>query len=334
MIRLQRSLIGLFLPLALAGAHIFASNAMAQKVRETFVYSPPTVSLTADQAVVNTCEGDSAAAIVHLNARASSPGGNPIRYRWTTNAGRIEGDGPNVGWNLSGVRPGAYKAFLVIDTGSGTDACEAFANTALVVKCTPPPRPQPVCPNINITCPDRVKAGEPVTFASTLSGGSGNIPAVYYWTVSAGRIIEGQGTNQIKVDTTSLAGQTLQATLTMGGYNVDCSASCSIQFPAPLACRKFDEYPYITRNDEKARLDNLAIELQGDPTSTAYIVVSPGQGGRAGQAQTRTTRIVDYLVNSRGFDPHRIVKTVGPTRSNVMVELLTCPQGAVPPAKP
>jgi hypothetical protein len=169
---------------------------------------------------------------------------------------------------------------------------------------------------------------QPVTFTSSLSGGSGNVTPIFNWTVSAGRIIGGQGTNSIKVDTTGLAGQTLSATLSMAGYNLDCSASCSISFPVPLKASKFDEFGELARNDEKARLDNYAIELQNDPTSTAYVIIYPGPGERTAQVQSQKSRIVDYLVNSRGFDAGRIVTVVGPPRAYVTVELWAVPKGA------
>jgi hypothetical protein len=118
----------------------------------------------------------------------------------------------------------------------------------------------------------------------------------------------------------------------MGGYPMDCSDTCVVQFPVPpVECRKFDEFPDIARNDEKARLDNYAIELQNDPTSTAYVIVYPGQRGRPTDVQKHTARVVDYLINSRGIDGRRIVTLVGPTRPELMVELWTCPQGGRPP---
>lgn len=328
MFRAKRYLIGFFVPLALMGLSISASEALGQKAKETFVYAPPTVSLAADQSVVNACEGDPIASLVRLNASAVSPSGNPIRYNWTTSAGRVDGTGAAVNWDLSGVRPGYYKAFLAINSGGVDEACEAFSSVAVLVKCPPQP---PVCPNVSITCPDRVALNQPVTFTSSLTGGSGNVTPNFNWTVSGGRIIEGQGTGSIKVDTTGLAGQTLIATLSMGGYPLDCSASCSLSFPVPIKGKKFDEFGDIARNDEKARLDNYAIELQNDPTSTAYVIVYPGQGSRSGQMQTQKNRIVDYLVNSRGFDVSRIVTIVGPPRSYMTVELWVVPQGAPPP---
>lgn len=327
MFRTQRHFTRLFLPIALVGLHAFASEALAQKARETFVYSPPSVSLAADQSLIEACEGD--AAVVQLTARATSPSGNPIRYIWTVSGGRIEGDGAAVTWNLTGARPGQYKAYLVINTGSGDTLCEAYANTVVAVKCAPPPKP--TCPNVAITCPERIEVGQPVSFSSTLTGGTGNLPLIYNWTVTAGRITSGQGTSSITVDTTGLEGQSLKATLVMGGYEEECSASCTIQFPIPLTCRKFDEFPDIARNDEKARLDNFAIELQNDPTSIAYLIIYPGPRGRPGTVQTRSTRIIDYMVNSRGFDSRRMVTLVGPQREQLMIELWICPQGAPAP---
>jgi hypothetical protein len=118
----------------------------------------------------------------------------------------------------------------------------------------------------------------------------------------------------------------------MGGYPLDCSATCTVQFPPEIPkCRKFDEFPDIARNDEKARLDNYGIELQNDPNSTAYVIVYPAQKGRPGDVQKHTTRIVDYLINSRGIDARRFVTLVGPPRPELLVELWVCPQGAEAP---
>ena len=327
MLRHDRRPTRLFLPIALVGLFLFASTAFAQQNarREAVNFTPPNLSVAADPQVITACEG-SGAAVVHLNARATSS--YPIRYRWTTNAGRISGDGPTVTWDLSGVRPGYYRANVDIDTGSGDEACQAFSSTTVLVNRCPPPRP--VCPNVVVNCPDNVVLGEPVTFTSSVTGGTGTTAPVYNWTVSAGRIIEGQGTNSIRVDTTGLAGQTLTATLSMEGYGLECSHSCPIQFPVPVECKKFDEFPDISRNDEKARLDNYAIELT-DPTLIGYVIVYPGQRGRPGDVQRHITRVVDYLVNSRGISSQRIVTLVGPARDELMVELWTCPQGAKPP---
>lgn len=326
--RRQLNLIALFLPLILVAFGFFATEAAAQKARETFVYGPPTLSLTADQAVIRACEGDTSSALVNLTAKATSPNGNAIHYRWTTSTGRITGDGPAVSWDLSGARPGYHKAFLTIDSSTGEEACEVFSSVVVLVNCPPAP---PVCPTVNVSCPEKVAIDQAVTFTSTITGSLGNVVPTYNWTISAGTIIEGQGTPTIKVDTAGLAGQSIKAGLSLGGYNLDCSANCSIEFPIPLTCRKFDEFAELSRNDEKARLDNFFIDLQNDPTSTAHVIVYPAQGGKSGAVQTQTSHIIDYLVNSRGLDARRIVTKVGTPRGGMAVELWSCPQGATPP---
>ncbi len=318
----------LLLLLALVGLFTVAAVASAQKkVRvEAREFTQTNLSLLAEPRVITACEGSSPA-IVHLNARATS--NYPISYRWTSNAGRISGDGATVAWDLSGLRPGYYKAYVDVDMSSGDEACQAFASTSILVnRCAPP---SPACPNVGIACPDRVVVNEPLTFRSTVSGGS-NARQTYNWIVSAGSILDGQGTDTINVDTTGLAGQSITATLSMGGYNLDCSATCTVEFPIPIECKKFDEFPAIAYNDMKARLDKYAIELQNDPTATAYVIVYPGLRVRPGEVPKTTTRIVDYLVNSRGTNAQRIVTLVGPPREALLIELWLSPQGAKPPS--
>jgi hypothetical protein len=118
----------------------------------------------------------------------------------------------------------------------------------------------------------------------------------------------------------------------MGGYTLECSADCAVTIPLPrLNSRKFDEFPDISRNDEKARLDNFAIELQNDPTATAYVIVYPGRSSKRGDVQYHSSRIVEYLVHSRGLDERRIVTLVGAPRDQLFVQLWITPQGATPP---
>lgn len=324
----RRVLTGLLFPLILLGVNLSASKAFAQRIiTEPIVYTAPTLDLIADRSVVTSCLGDATSTVVRLNAKAASSDRNPIVYRWSSPVGRIVHDGPAATWDLSGLKPGYYEAFVEIDTGNEDSSCEAFASIRVLVECPPPP---PACPTVSIICPNSRQPGQPLTFSSTLSGGLGNVTPAYTWTISNGRIIEGQGSSSITVDTAGLGGQTLTATLSIGGYSLDCSANCSVQFPAPVTCRSFDEFPAVTRNDEKARLDNFAIELQNDPSANGYVIVNPGEHGRAGEVQTHSTRIVDYLVNYRHLDGRRIITVVGPARPDLMIHLWICPQGSAP----
>lgn len=322
--------LGYLAPIALV-AFLSLPQAFAQKPTVvSAVNRPLELSLTADTNVVSAC-ADGGAPQVRLKANAVSPGGFPIQYKWTTTNGTISGEGPEVTWNLAGLKPGYHKASLDIRSVGSEGSCQAFSSVSVLVN--PCVAVQPVCPAIEIVCPTNIALDQPLTFSSRYTGGvPANVTPAYNWTVSAGTIISGQGTDTIKVDTTGLAGQTIRASLSMGGYNLECSGDCGVSIPLPKPTnRKFDEFPDISRNDEKARLDNFGIELQHDPTATAYVVVYPGRSSKRAEVQHHANRIVDYLVNSRGLDQRRFVTLVGPAKDQLKVELWVTPQGATPP---
>jgi hypothetical protein len=330
MFRNPSRLLGYLAPLALV-ASLCASQTSAQQTRTVAaVNAPLSLSLTSDTNIISAC-ANSGAQQVRLTANAVSPGGYPIKYKWSTTAGTISGDGPVVTWNLAGLKPGYHKASLDITSVGAEASCQAFSSISVLVN--PCPVVQPACPAIEIVCPTYVAIDQPITFTSTYTGGvPANVNPVYNWSVSAGTIIEGQGTNTIKVDTKGLAGQTVKATLSMGGYTLECSAECALAIPLPkIESRKFDEFGPLAYNDEKARLDNFAIELQNDPTATGYVIVYPGKKSKRGDAQYHYTRIVEYLVHSRRLDERRIVTLVGAPREQLKVELWITPQGATPP---
>lgn len=324
-------LIGYLAPIVMV-AFLSAPTVFSQTQTRTVATAnaPLTLSLTADTNIVTAC-ANGGAPQVKLTANAVSPGGYQIKYKWTTAEGTISGEGPIATWNLAGLKPGYHKASLNIASVGAPESCEAFSSiTVLVNPCA---EVKPLCPAIEIVCPTTAGIDQPLTFSSRVSGGvPANINPVYNWSVSAGRIVEGQGTGTIKVDTTGLAGQTVRATLSMDGYTLECSADCGVSIPLPrLYSRKFDEFPDISRNDEKARLDNYAIDLQSDPTATAYVIVHPGRKSKTADVQHHASRIVDYLVHSRGLDERRIVTLVGKPREELFVELWITPQGATPP---
>jgi len=85
-----------------------------------------------------------------------------------------------------------------------------------------------LCPTISVSSPDTVEAGNPLSFTATMS----SIPNVTYkWTVSGGRITEGQGTTYLTVDTNKLEGKTVTATIEVGGIDPACSNKASSSTP-------------------------------------------------------------------------------------------------------
>jgi hypothetical protein len=312
------------------GMLVFASADAKPKKKKNVDrgYGPPSLSLVAEPSQIKACNDESAR--VRLVATARSSSGAPLRYKWTTQSGRLRGDGASTTWDLAGAAPGIYQASVEVDDGRDLN-CVAFSSISIVVTECPPPPVEIVCPTVTVSCPDAASENAPATFTANVSGGSGGITPTYNWTISAGRITSGQGTPSITVDTTGLAGQTIRATLDVGGYGMRCPASCASSIPIMNKPRKFDEYYDIARNDEKARLDNFAIQLQQEPGSQGYILVYPSRRAKSGDAQARAQRISDYLVNSRGIDTHRVVIVMGPQREDWLFELWVVPEGTQPP---
>ena len=101
--------------------------------------------------------------------------------------------------------------------------------------------------------------------------------------------------------------------------------------PRENPAREFDTCCNCTFDDQKARLDNLAVELQNDPSTTGYIIAYAGRGSRAGEANRLGARALEYLAAQRGLDKSRIVVMNGGYREQDCVELWIVPRGAAPP---
>jgi hypothetical protein len=267
---------------------------------------------------------------VTLVANATDPDNDQLLYTWSVTGGRLSGEGRQVTWDLSGVANGSYTATVEVNDGNQHTAS---GNTTVTVAdctgCVPPPPP---CPVVSVSCPTDVEPNQPITYTASVSGGAPGATWTYNWSVSAGTISSGQGTSTITVDTTGLGGQSVTASVNIGGADPSCTgttASCTTQVKvAPPPARKFDEYGNIRFNDEKARLDNYAIQLQNEPGSQGTIIV---YGSCAGEAQQRGDRAKDYLVNTRGIEAGRITVVDGGCRADLTVQLWVVPQGAAAP---
>ena len=144
----------------------------------------------------------------------------------------------------------------------------------------------------------------------------------------------------ITVDSTGIGRQRLTAILVVDDGSGDracrqrASASTLINATPlpPVGPHRFDEFPSIAFDDDKARLDNLAIELQNNPGATGYIIVYGGRNARTDTADRLGGRARDYLVQTRGIDANRVVVVNGGYRDTNSFELWLVPQGAAPPA--
>ena len=176
------------------------------------------------------------------------------------------------------------------------------------VVVTKSPCPYPVI----LSAAPSVAEGDLITFTSDVSY-SGTSSLNYTWTVSPreAKIISGAGTPTLTVDSTGLAGQRITAILVVDDGSGDPACRQTAQAttiipptpPRENPSREFDVCCSCSFDDQKARLDNLGIELQNDPTTTSYIIAYAGRTSAVGQAERLLTRAKDYLVQKRGIDP-------------------------------
>jgi TIR domain-containing protein len=207
--------------------------------------TPPRLDASTYNVVL--CPGRESDALVQITASGFDSSCPPLAYHWRVDAGRIEGRGARVVWNLRDVPPGKYRATFKADINQDCydcRDCDVFGFTKITVRSctttttptptptptptqTPTPKPTPAytCPNVYCSA---VTHGNFMTFTAQTSGGTPNVSPMYRWTVSAGRIRGGQGTSSIQVDTTGLAeGTEINANAGVSGYGRICIASCT-----------------------------------------------------------------------------------------------------------
>jgi hypothetical protein len=189
------------------------------------------------------------------------------------------------------------------------------------------------CPRVRVSCPDTVKEKEPVTFTTNVSGGDPNVTPTFNWSVSAGAISSGQGTSSITVDTEGTSGQTITATVDLGGFDRACStsSSCTTSVAKAAAAVKFGEYVTPDLSANKSQLDKFVNALQSDPTAQGYLIAYGGRTSRPEDAQKAADNATNYTMNTRKLDGARTLSGVGGYREQPTVELWIAPADGTPP---
>jgi hypothetical protein len=101
--------------------------------------------------------------------------------------------------------------------------------------------------------------------------------------------------------------------------------------------RNFDEFGDINCEDEMARLDNFALQLQNEPSTKGVVIFYGGRRfkGRLpkrGEAAARAARLKPYLVEKRGIPTDRVIVIDGGYREEFQVELWVIPANIMAPS--
>jgi len=188
---------------------------------------------------------------------------------------------------------------------------------------------QQACPLISVSCPAEYKDGDLLTFTATITGGDPKVVPVFSWTVSEGRIVQGQGTSSIRVDLTNVDARGPTGSVTVGGFDSACPAiaSCSLIIERfDLSPKMFDSYGVLPQNKEAMRLNAYTVQLQNQPGTQAYILAYGGRRGRVGEAIKLARRSEKYLVD-HGINSERIVTLDAGYREKLTIDLWIVPAG-------
>jgi len=131
----------------------------------------------------------------------------------------------------------------------------------------------------------------------------------YTWTVSAGTIESGQGTQSIAVRTTPAdQGSNVTATVTAQGVPTGCTNTASETAGITPACGlPIDQYGKIPWKYEVFHLDNIQIQLEQNPGYRLFINLMIGSDESFDTARKHAKKMIKhFLWRDKGFDLSRV----------------------------
>jgi hypothetical protein len=182
----------------------------------------------------------------------------------------------------------------------------------------------------NVVCPDLpVYAGSTATITAKFPPQAKLDDYTFNWKVTAGEIIEGQGTLSIKL---KLPPEDIDSVTTIvelvAPYSMytgtQKTGSCTVEIvraPKPKLYREFDpvNIEYLAHI-----LDGFFRELRNDPTAQGYIVIRP----KTVRDAVRLERMIQNQIRSVKFDASRITTLRGERNPTNKLEAWVVPPGA------
>jgi outer membrane protein OmpA-like peptidoglycan-associated protein len=285
---------------------------------------PPSAACSASKPSVYVGSNES----VSVTASGTDPDNDPLTYTWTANGGSVDGSGPSVRWDSSGVAAGNYRVTANVSDGKGgTTSCAAD------IRVEPKPN---IAPTMSCSAErSSVLTGERVNINARASDADGD-PLTYSWRTSGGQVV-GSGEN-VQLDTTGVSpgSYTVTGRVEDGrGGAADCSVNLSVaEPPAQALATKINECDFhgaSARVDNvcKRILDDVALRLQNEPKTTV-VLVGYGNPGEHTAGANSAAQAAKYLVE-KGIADSRIIQRAAEGQSgaqNHRVEIIWVPEGA------
>ncbi len=287
----------------------------------------PSAACSASRSSVYAGSGD----VVSVRAQAADPDNDSLNYSWAATGGRIDGSGPEIRWNSSGLDSGNYTVTARVDDGHG-----GTASCAVDIRVEPRPNRAP-----SLTCAaDRtsVLVGERIRITATATDPDGDA-LTYAWRTNGGRV-EGSGpavgldTSGVNPGRYTVTGRVEDAR----GLATDCTVALEVKSPAaPPEASLLNQCFFRSgsaRVDNvcKRILDDVALRLQNDPRARSVVVGFADPRESAKLNQQRADAAKKYLsgkgVAAGRIDTKAAGGQAGAGRQNRRVDVIWLPEGA------
>ncbi|MBS1795069.1 MAG: hypothetical protein JSS81_14515 [Acidobacteria bacterium] len=191
---------------------------------------------------------------------------------------------------------------------------------------------KPPCPTLAISGGGVTNPGEQMMFTAYLGGDTADLNIRYRWTVTQGKIIEGQGTPSIKVDMTDPDDLNITATVEVAGLPAGCPNTASetgsviIEYRATL----IDEFGRLSGVKVRARIE-AAYRLPNTPPRSIIYIMNYGTDKEIAAREKQLRRAIALLK----YDASRITIVRGggwsPNGAGVWTKFWLVPPGAENP---
>jgi hypothetical protein len=168
-----------------------------------------------------TCDSGSTAIQIRVNA--TDPDGDKLQFDCKVSGGQLSKCGSEMSWELSNVPRMDHRITVKVSDGRGGEDESSIKVTVLDCGTCDPPAPP--CPRISLSTDGTTKNQVRVTLKLDGAETIGN--TTFVWKASAGKIIRGQNTREVVVNTTELEAEDLTIEVLVGGLDPSCSNTAS-----------------------------------------------------------------------------------------------------------
>lgn len=187
------------------------------------------------------------------------------------------------------------------------------------------------CPTISITGPSAVpQEGEPVTFTVNIDENASDLKLNYVWSVSDGKILEGQGTAVITVEQGQNGSPTV--TVEIKGLPEGCENVFSESVPCGLKtppAKLLDESMFSDSKIDSTKFDEIVAALNEDSSAQIYIIIYYDKKTSTAKIAQKEEEI-RQIVKSKNIPPKSIIIVQSGGKEG-SIKFWLVPAGATPP---